>query len=309
MSDQAIADQSAERFANAPEAVRLLAQSIAVHGDDIADAIAQLDQETLNASYLQISPTKRPEFGHTLLREAMLARNAEAARLLIAQGADISFNDNEFPFHAVATPDGARDVWFPDYSRGNAMLRVWLEAGGDPQATHVGRTWPLLMETPQNNLEAILILLEAGADPWYRPPLSAGSEMKFKSFFELLISANKQSLEVAFRIAKDGHFATADPEARERLLARVDEIAEFVGEGTGPEATSRQWALAMFAREALPQMDAEPTAALKAQQAQPIGDASAEVGFFLAPGELRSPPDTDQKVTTDNQTGNERWDG
>lgn len=307
MTDHASVDQTAARFENAPEPVRRLALSIAAQDGDLKDAIAQLDPETLSASYAQISPKKRPEFGHTLLREAMLAGNVDAARLLIEQGADISFNDNEFPFHVVATPDGARDVWFPDYRRGNAMLRLWIEAGGDPQTTHVGRSWPLLMETPQNNLEAILILLEAGADPWYRPPLAPGSDMTFNSFFEMLISANKQSLEVAFRVAKEGHFAGADPDARDRVLARINEIAEFVGEGSGPEATSRQWALSMFASEALAQMNAETTDALRSLDAPSMSSASAEVGFFLAPGELYSPADPDQRATTDNQTGSERW--
>ncbi|MCV2447169.1 hypothetical protein [Paracoccus sp. DMF] len=30
-------------------------------------------------------------------------------------------------------------------------------------------------------------------------------------------------------------------------------------------------------------------------------------GFFLAPGEIRSPKDEDQRARTDNQFGTERW--
>ncbi|MCF6445891.1 hypothetical protein [Nereida sp. MMG025] len=116
--------------------MQTLALAVAAGDTDIMGQVTALDSATLNQGYGQVS-AKRPTFTHNLLREAMLARNFGATEVLIAKGANFAFKDNELPFALVSRPDRPQDMWFPDYSTGNAMLSAWPRAGGDPQVTHV----------------------------------------------------------------------------------------------------------------------------------------------------------------------------
>lgn len=296
-----------ERFADAPQNLANIARIVATGGVPDQISLQEIGLQALQRAYSRPFPDRQPTFGHTLLREAMLAGNVAAARALVDAGADIGFNRNEMPFYAMRQIRGPKQVWFPDYSTGNALLALWLQSGGDTEATYPGESaGPLLLAAPLDNLEAILLLLDAGADPWARHPISADGTIMADSFHESTANANMQSLEVAFRVALAGRYRNAPPGAVRGVLERFEQTAEFLNGSTGPTAMAKIWALQKVLEAALPQMQAEPGPAARAILDI---DVPPEVGgFFLAPGEVRSPPDPDQQMTTDNQTGQERWD-
>jgi hypothetical protein len=297
-------------FPDAPPPVLAVAEAIIAGQVPDPAVLATIAPEDLNRSWSAVLPDSDPEIGHTLLRQAVMSRNVPAVEDLLAAGADPFFNANEMAFRVIRMSDPAAPArWFPDYRTGNTLLALWIAAKGDVNAT--GRpsfaTGTLLADTG-DNLEAALMLLAAGADPWRRvlvDTTSGGTEIYSDSFAHLHANANLQSSEIAFRGALVGAYRNGPPDQVERLIFLYDRTAaQYVG-STGPENLHIIWGMQMALRPILEQTGAAPTPAIARLLDTPIPPDVG--GFWLARDEVRSPPDPDQLVRDDNQTGTERW--
>lgn len=300
------------RFEGADDAVRTIALAIFSGAVPSNEAIAALPSGALNTGYAQTAAATFPAMTHTLLREAVVSANAPAAKALIAAGADPFFNAGEMPFLAAQTPSGGRDRAFPDYSDGNAMIEMWLDAGGDPNATWVGAGGELLLtQTRQNNLEGMLLLLARGADPWRQVKIGQTfgdmPAMLSRPFHLKNANANAMANEFAFRLALKGHYRSTPPEWADELDRLYTRTAnQYIG-SSGSENLHDIWCMQMA-------LDV-----IYADLGRPMPPAVAELmkmeipedtgGFWLAPGEVRSPEDADQIVDNENQTGREKWHG
>jgi hypothetical protein len=303
-------EELAINFPEAPAPVLDVARLIMAGEVPSAEMLAALGVEALNQSWSRPMPDVMPMAGHSLLRQATQSRNVAAAAALIAAGADIHYNEDEMPFAALDMEEPDDLVWFPDYSRGNALLSLWLAAGGEVNSASnpAYGSRSLLQTAPIANLEGIILLLQAGADPWQAPAEginSDGSIYYGESFAEFNANANPQVLEVTFRVARLGFYRNGTAEQNKRLLELYDQTAsQYVG-STGPENLHIIWLLQRVLPLILEQTGQTPTPAIASILATQVPDGIG--GFFLAQDEIRSPPDEDQRVTNDNQTGHERW--
>ncbi len=296
-------------FPDAPETVTEVANAIIDGAVPTPEQLAALGDD-LDRSWSMPFPSDAPLFGHTLLRQAVLSRNFDAAQALVAAGANPRFNDDEIAFLAVTYHTDGWRVWFPDYRPGMAFLNLWLSSGGDPKARNIyySSVGDILSSTPSNNLEALLALLAAGADPWaqYKPHDAApDDDFVYASFFESLANANLQSAEVAFRIAQEGHFAGGPEKVVDEIVASYERVAAQYEDASGPRDQANAWGLKMAMAPIFEQMGRTPGDAVAAVLALDLPEDAG--GFFLAEGEIRSPDDEDQRVNNDNQVGNETW--
>jgi hypothetical protein len=301
--------ETARLFAGAPDSVADIARIIGQGGVPDPAQLSSLSPETLNASWVNPLPTIDPTARHPLLRHAVEGRNLAAAAALIAAGADPNYNGSEMPFAAVRMKTETVWYWFPDYTVGNALLALWLKAGGNPDTVSPAFANDLLLvQTPVDNLEGALFLLAAGANPWQRALVhttEGGTAIFGQSFHERNATANTLSMEVAFRVGRLGHFqgGTADDVAK--LVALYEGVAQQYAGSTGPENLAVIWALQRVLTEVVAQTGQQPSGAIAAvlQTEVPPGIG----GFFLAPGEIRSPARDDQIVRNDNQAGRQQW--
>ena len=307
--EDAMTEQVQAGFPDAPEEVRAVAAVIIAGGVPDMAALQALGPEMLNRSWSATGTRGRPMDGHGLLRQAVLSLNPAAAEALVAAGADVRFNEGEMPYLAVSTVSADKDLWFPDFSDGNRMLRLWLQAGGDPNAAWPGDSiGPGLHMVPEQNLEAVLILLAAGANPWFEPPFPGADPddpIRSASYFEKLANASPIANEIAFRIAREGHYRGGPREVVDKVMDRYERTAGLYVGSTGPENLHLIWAMQKALALIVEQTDTRPgphvAALLDTQVREGIG------GFFLAAGELHSPRDDDQLLRSDNQTGSELW--
>ena len=297
------------RFPDAPKPVLDIAATLNAGDTPSAEAIQALGPDLLNQSY--VSPEFKKDFSwmrHSLLREAVLAANSEGARALMAAGADPFFNRGEMPFKAARIRSGGHFLSFPDYTDANAMIAMWLDAGGDPNATWE-RNGLLLDSLTEANLEGVFLLLERGADPWKKVPFgqSFGDTPPMMSWpFHLSnANANARACEVTFRIAEAGLYKGGSAEDLAELDMRYDRVAvQYLG-STGERNLHKVWLLQMATSAVYESLGREPPPAVSKLLAMDIPDGIG--GFWLAPGELRSPDDPDQVVNNNNQWGNEMW--
>ena len=306
-----MSEEVATAFPDAPAAVLDVARTIVAGDTPTAKALAALGVEKLNQSWSRAYADMLPEHGHTLLRQAVNSRNVAAAAALIAAGADAGYNENEMPFAAVGMEDRVdRMYWFPDYRRGNALLALWTDAGGDVNtAVYPGNSLgTLIAATTGTNLEAILMLLKAGADPWLTV------EMKFSegeggyvsdSFAQKHANASASSSEVAFRVARLGYYRNGPPDQIADVMFMYDRTAkQYIG-SSGPENLHTVWCMQKVLPLILEQTGQTATPAIAELLAMKIPDNIG--GFFLGPDETRSAPIADQEVRNDNQTGTKKW--
>ena len=301
------------RFPDAPDVVRSAAMTIMAGG---VPALDDLTPALLNASFSQPFPDTLPHYGHTLLRETLISANPDAAEALIAAGADTTFNHNEMPYLGVRILTGERNLAFPDFSQGNRFLTMWLDAGGDPNHRNPDDdSLPLLLlNVPNLNLEAMMILLTAGADPWLtvvKSTTSDGTELRSRSFVEMNASANPAACEVIFRLSEAGLIPLGPADDMAAVAEAYDLAASEYVDGTGPEASLIGWHLQM-AMESLSRatgLTYSGDAARLLETPRTERQARTSGGFWLAPDEIRSPPVEEQLVTPERQFGTETWDG
>ena len=297
-------------FETAPPAVQEIAVKIAAGMVPSYAEIVELPDGELNASWAMPEPKDMPSFGHSLLREAVVQRNLPAARALIDAGADIFFNKGEMPFLAAHMVDRQqRRLWFPDYSDGIPFLQLWLENDGSPNVQSPWAGTPLLSDVPHNNLEAVLFLLANGADPWasYVTSVSStGFEFKSTPYFESRATANSISLEISFRSALEGHYSGAAIDTADALAQIYERTAAQYNESSGPADLAKVWMM----QKALPPIFAQLDQSPGPEVAKLLAiDVPEDVGgFWLAPGEIRSPDDENQRPLNDNQQGQQRWE-
>ena len=289
----------------------------AIVADDIArlimmgqvpptSALTALGAEKLNHGWSSPFPKDYPSARHGLLRQAVISRNFEAAKALMLAGADQFYNDNEMPFDAVRMSVEETMIWFPDYALGTEFLKLWLNSGGDINATcPMWSGGPILHSVAPDNLEGFLFLLKSGADPWFNPSPADDPTYFYDNFFQLQANATWFSNELAFRIAKEGLYRGGSPDKIAALIAEYEAVAEQYKDATGPEDLRSVWSLQMALNEILPQVNVTPSGAIAELLAIDVPDDIG--GFFLAEGEIRSPRDADQLVNNINQWGNERW--
>lgn len=303
------------RFTDAPAEIVDLAAKIAnprIALDTYANDIRALSAEVVNASYG--TPVVETDYTHTLLREAVLSGNTTAAALLIDRGADTSYNDNEMPFQAVRLADKSRDyqVWFPDYRSGAKFLTMWLADAETVQITHPlhgGGIGTLLMHTPIDNLEGIMMLLKAGADPWSLTEVRApdgGFLYAIPGFFETLARPDPISAEVTFRLAREGFYDNPPEESALRIAAQYRAIARQLSNASSPEDLALAWTMQRAIAEVYKAFgqrgyDSDINNLMRLRIDRMIG------GFFLAPGEIRSPDIFDQRVDSARQFGRQKW--
>ncbi|WP_180899129.1 hypothetical protein [Martelella soudanensis] len=300
-------------FADAPMDIKVLLTAI-VMGRTPSDAdLAKFTKEEINQTY----PLTEGEFGidqgytDNLLREALLSRNFPAAEALVRHGADVTYNEDELAFDAITTrtafgpEDDNRIVPFPDYSFGNQFLTLYLENGGGPNAYDSEAGFSLLTDSSaEYNLQAVLILLAHNADPWFQVP-DKGSDYLNRSFLTTIANTSKRSLEITFRVAEAGYYDNLDLEKLDELLKKYQQYAHHYIGITGPDGLWRAWALQKVLKPILKGNHSEPTGDIAELMAMKIPDDVG--GFYLAPGQLWSPPGTPQIVA--DEFGTEKWDG
>lgn len=312
---EAIRDAVTSRFTEAPEDIIDLAAKIAnprIALDTYADDLRTLSAEVVNANYG--TPFTGQDYAHTLLREAVMSSNTTAAALLIDRGADTSYNDNEMPFQAVRIADRTRDyqVWFPDYRNGAKFLAMWLATAETPDITHPlygNGIGTLLMHTPIDNLEGIKMLLEAGSDPWSLTEVRApdgGFLYAMPGFFETLARADPISAEVSFRLARDGLYDNPPEAAALRIAAQYRAVARQISDASTPDDLALAWTLQRAIAEVYKAFgqsgyDEDIKVLMRLRIDRNIG------GFFLAPGEIRSPDSFDQRIEAGRQFGRQKW--
>lgn len=305
------------RFADAPDLIGELAAQIAnpaVPLVSYSDKLQALAPDMLANGWGHPYPERAPKYRDGLLRVAIEAGNTGAAAMLIEAGAPLDYNDNELPFQVVHQVDRDTNstLWFPAYRIGTKFLRFWLEHGGDPELTHPlygsGKD-PLLMTVPVYNLEAIDVMLSYGADPWEGfTVLGPNDEALYRKpgFFLSLVSANKINSEVAFRLAKAGHYDNAPSEMAKTLADEYERLIPDVIDDDSPEGRARLWALQKALGVIFPRIDQPPGP--NVTRLLDIHFSPGEGGFFLAPGQWHSPDRSEQRSDLIHLHGQETWD-
>jgi len=280
-----------------------------------ARLIQNLSAGEVNESYGKPFPQVAPEYGHTLLREAVISGNTGAAAMLLDRGASVHYNDDEMAFQSVSLETGAgkRDIWFPDYSVGSKFLRMWVDRGGNPNATHPlygNGNGSILNHVPKNNLEGALVLLDAGADPW--SPFAILTDQgdflyELPSYFNALATGNRLHTEVSFRLAQEGFYKNPPAEHVQGLKQQFEATAQkFLGKHSRNDRNT-VWALKKAYKVIYEEMQETPGPNVRDILRQ--GFESGVGGFFLAPGEIRSPRRSDQYITNrETQVGSNKWD-
>jgi hypothetical protein len=95
------------------------------------------------------------------LADAVLARDLDAVRKLVAQGADVHGLDTR---PATAGGNGRRPLNFAALQNDTAMIELLLELGADIDRQNLSGFTPLHHAVEAQALEAIALLLERGAD-------------------------------------------------------------------------------------------------------------------------------------------------
>lgn len=311
---QQTVEHTMTRFDGADDTTKAIAAQIAQGAVPDPDLMSTLSVEALNREYGTVATgDAAPGYGHSLLREAVVSRNLGAADALIAAGADPFFNDNEMAYLAVKMKTAANpEVWWPDFSLGTGFLERWLAAGGDPNAAnrYYGRTGNLLVAADPMNLQGILVLLEAGTDPWHAEPVILGGvpqDDTWSPFFELHANVTLISSEMNFRIAQAGLYRGGTPDQHAALVAEYDVgIRNILVGGSGPARDRKAWGVQKALGQIVPMLRVEPTTAMRGILAEDLSGADA--GFWLGPGDIRSPNTPAQYMRSDNQWGTERWD-
>jgi ankyrin repeat protein len=103
--------------------------------------------------------------GDTALHAAAFAYDSEAARDLMARGADIRARNRRGaePLHAAVTGVPGAANWNPE--RQQAVIGYLIDAGADPNAAALGGVTPLHRAVRNRCSAAVEALLRAGANP------------------------------------------------------------------------------------------------------------------------------------------------
>jgi ankyrin repeat protein len=121
-----------------------------------AQATAKKDEE---------SATKQPACDPAPLADAVLARDLDLVRKLLAEGADIHCLDTR---PNTAGRNGRRPLNFAALQNDTKMIELLLELGADINRQNLSGFTPLHHAVEMQALEAIALLLKRGADTTIR---------------------------------------------------------------------------------------------------------------------------------------------
>jgi ankyrin repeat protein len=122
-------------------------------------AVARSDEFFLTERLAQVYE------GDTALHAAGFSYDPDAARELIARGADIRARNRRGaePLHAAVSGGPGAATWDPAHQRD--VIAYFIEAGADPNAAAAGGVTPLHRAVRNRCSAAVEALLRAGADP------------------------------------------------------------------------------------------------------------------------------------------------
>lgn len=285
-----------QRWAQAPEDIRAFAMKIADGGVPDEQALAALGTEALSRGYhaptLDFTRDGRPvQYLATLLQEAVMAYNLQAAQALLAQGVDPNVNHTEALFMAIErrTPTAPAFMLFPDYDASLPMVQALLDAGADPNMLRYGfrSDTPLYLADLMTNLGAMIALIEAGADPWMKPDFVNG--MPVDSVMESMAfsSGGAASGEIFFRVLRATELPPGPSTQIDNVLEQLELVVEEFAMGSGPDSRHTAWRLDQVLQLAGKALDrSEETERIRAR----LSDFSypADGGWYLAEDEIHS---------------------
>jgi hypothetical protein len=281
-------DEARQNYANAPDPVQDIAAAL-FNGQSIPeDALAQTTPEMLSALYA--APTASGA-RRNLLLDAFGFDFLAQGETLVAAGADVNVADSLLARGAINKFAGSRLVPFPDFQPGMPWLRLYVENGGDTNAKDPTTPRQLIGQAAGvGNLEALLYLLEQGADGWLRIVEPDG--YAHKPFFEAQASsaAGVTGGELLFRLAHAGAFKAATSEQLEPVMQTLETLLADKFDNTGPRAKRITWQLQQIIRMILSTSDA--IASQDLNEMINVTPSDAQEGWHLPPDMVRSPPDT-----------------
>lgn len=241
-----------QRWAQAPADIREIAKTVADGGVPDDQALSGLGVEALSRGYhapsLDFTRDGQPvEYLATLLQEAVMAYNLEAAQALLAQGVDPNVNHTEALFMAIErrTPAAPAFMLFPDYDASLPILQALLDAGANPNVQQYGFRYvtPLSLANSVTNLGAMIVLINAGADPWLRSSFPEGGTDD--SFMEFLASGagNSADAELLFRVLRATDPSAGPTEQVDRIFSQLGRRVDKFATGSGPESRHKAWRL------------------------------------------------------------------
>ncbi|MFC3569143.1 ankyrin repeat domain-containing protein [Paracoccus simplex] len=241
-----------QRWAQAPEEIRAIATEISNGAVPDDQALAALGTEALSRGYhapaLDFTRDGQPvQYLATLLQEAVMAYNLEAAQALLAQGVDPNVNHAEALFMAIErrTPSERDFMLFPDFDASLPIVQAMLDAGADPDTQQYGfrHVTPLSLAEGHRNLGAMIALINAGADPWLRPNFPGGGNTD--SLLESLAfgAGNHATAETLFRVLRGVKLPSGSPDQIDQFLHQLDSVVETFAMGSGPDSRHTAWRL------------------------------------------------------------------
>ena len=286
-----------QRWAQAPEEIRAIATKIANGAVPDNQELSALGTEALSRGYhapaLDFTRDGQPvEYLATLLQEAVMAYNLEAVRALLAQGADPNVNHTEALFMAIErrTPSAPDFMLFPDFDASLPIVQALLDAGANPNVQQYGflHVTPLYLADGYSNLGAMIALIDAGADPWFRPSFSGG-DVTTQSFMESLAlgAGDPTTAEILFRVLRATKLPLGPSEQIDFVISLLEKRVKTFAMGSGPDSRHTAWRLDQVLQLVGKSLDrTAETDRIRAR----LSDFSyqADGGWYLAEDELHS---------------------
>lgn len=152
-----------------------------------------------------------------------------------------------------------------------------------------------------------MLLLRHGADPWRQPVVRiAGFDVVSDSDHRINANLSPVSMEMAFRIAREGHYRGGGEAEVDAVIGAYAALAEQLAGVSGPEALHGVWMFQKVVPLVLEQTGRPAEGDIATVLGMEVPDGTG--GFWLAPGEIWSPDIEAQRPLDDNQFGRERWD-
>lgn len=282
------------RWAEAPEAIRELARVIAK--GEVPQGLDQFDPAVLSDGYhapaLDFTRDGRPvPYLATLLQEAVMAYNLAAVQALLAQGVDPNVNHTEALFMAIErrTPTAPDFMLFPDFDASLPIVQALLDAGANPNVQQYGFRYvtPLNLAEGQRNLGAMITLIDAGADPWFRPSFPEGGTTD--SFMETRASGvgNQASAETLFRVLRATTLTPGPAGQVDQIFAQLERRVNKFASGSGPNARHTAWRLDQVLQLAGKALDRQAEAE-RIRAKLSAFSYQADGGWYLAEDEIHS---------------------
>lgn len=300
------------QWAGAPEDVREVARQIAQGIAPEPQVLFELGPKKLSDAY-PVPADIRTNNGHefqwhtTLLAQALTSGELESTHALLNAGADPNAFHANVVFLAIEkkTRDTPNFMLFPDHDESLPFLRAYLEAGVDTSTLRYGfrAEAPLDYARIVQNLGAMLILLEFGADPWVQHENPSGIKSDGMLVDLAFSSLNNATAEILFRLGRSGFLQRGPQDREEALLETLGKVVAKIEGGSGPDARHHAWRMDQVLQVLGKALARESeTNALRARL--PKFDYEEDGGWYLAETETHSRHDAPPSVP---DKGSEVW--